>query len=915
MSHSNPLSYSTAPQYVQRDELIRLIGAAIEVQSFRFARQALLTWLAYFPGDLEARLILARVEFNSHNYREAMRLASQICEADPEYLPAWELLVKVLQSEEFKGLDVEVETSFNLVDCTGAIAILKGNNFTYHPIAKWSKLTIAADEAIKSNNFGAALDNIHQGLMTNPLPALVSIRHLSICCQTGFPQKSILDLATHYHHVFPSCQVHQLILAKTLIDSGEAVRGVAYLQEAASQDIMGQVITRLWGADHPYLRLWPVNVKAPISLSIPAEVSAVFGWNRLPENIEGHLRNTSDSGLQTQIDHSMRGFPSQPDPHENTRLRISQKREHLSNPLDSLPESLRSVQTELERIATRLKKNQLARADGRFPVYVILSTISGLKKQYGSKQADHIVKEMHNVATTIRKKPNWNAGVLLVDDDSLVKTFGLEPVDPSDPWEIKLLLSDLDDILEKRGEMIGAVLIVGGPEIVPYHQLPNPVDDLDTDVPSDNPYSTRDENYFIPEWPVGRLPGGYQNDATPLINLLKAINHYHAKIDVRKSWYHRLPSWLGFHRISTRKRSSKSWGYTAAIWRRASLSVFRPIGDPHALLVSPPVQVQNENGKNKRITILPDGRLSYFNLHGVQDAAEWFGQKDPSEPADHPDYPIALRPQDIVNGGRAPQIVFSEACYGAHIINKSIEEALALKFLASGSQCFIGSTCTSYGSITTPLIAADLLGHSFWKYVKEGLPCGEALRRAKIYLAKEMHRRQGFLDGEDQKTLISFVYFGDPLVQVKETPRQIRNVFRSVSPPKAIKTVCERGGTCLPAEALHSPDSYELLSSLGDKETVKQVKQIVQKYLPGILDHNMTIAAAHLNYQGNEHICPSSNISSKFRPQISVKRKVLTISKRISQTNNDSKPPTVHHQYLKVTLNAEGKITKLAISR
>ena len=51
--------------------------------------------------------------------------------------------------------------------------------------------------------------------------------------------------------------------------------------------------------------------------------------------------------------------------------------------------------------------------------------------------------------------------------------------------------------LAKHGEMIGALLIVGGPDIIPFHNLPNPVDDLDMEVPSDNPYGTRDENYFI----------------------------------------------------------------------------------------------------------------------------------------------------------------------------------------------------------------------------------------------------------------------------------------------------------------------------------------------------------------------------------------------------------------------------------
>ena len=78
---------------------------------------------------------------------------------------------------------------------------------------------------------------------------------------------------------------------------------------------------------------------------------------------------------------------------------------------------------------------------------------------------------------------------------------------------MKLSLADLDQALAKKGQMIGALVIVGGPDIVPFHHLPNPTDDIDKDVPSDNPYATLDSNYFVPEWPVGRIPGEAGKDA------------------------------------------------------------------------------------------------------------------------------------------------------------------------------------------------------------------------------------------------------------------------------------------------------------------------------------------------------------------------------------------------------------------
>ena len=124
------------------------------------------------------------------------------------------------------------------------------------------------------------------------------------------------------------------------------------------------------------------------------------------------------------------------------------------------------------------------------------------------------------------------------------------------------------------------------------------------------------------------------------------------------------------------------------------------------------------------------------------------------------------------------------------MIGKTAAEALSLKFLASGSHAVVGSTKISYGSVSTPLIAADLIGRLFWDELNEGLPVGEALRRAKLNFAGEMHRRQGFLDGEDQKPLISFVQYGDPLYspQAGNAPRQAKAVVRGTRRPVELKT-------------------------------------------------------------------------------------------------------------------------------
>ncbi len=415
------------------------------------------------------------------------------------------------------------------------------------------------------------------------------------------------------------------------------------------------------------------------------------------------------------------------------------------------------------------------------------------------------------------------------------------------------------------------------------------MDDEDVDVPSDNPYATRDENYFIPEWLVGRLPGGAGSDPKPLLDNLNQIREHHTEKRKPRRWYERIfdtvINWLWFYQGPTRP----SFGYTAAAWRKASLSVFRPIGDTRAMLASPPTLAEHLpwNG-------LTPARLGYYNLHGLIDAAEWFGQRDPGQTFEGPDYPIALRPRDVVNSGRSPKLVFSEACFGAHIVDKKVEEAMALKFLYAGTLAVIGCTCTAYGSIATPLIAADLLGHSFWRYLQDGYYVGEALRLAKIYLAEEMHRRQGYLDGEDQKTLISFVLYGDPLAQTYLGKRVKKSILRPQTAPPDVKTICDRASD----KESKAPD-----------EVLEHVKQVVEQYLPGMMGANLIFSQEHISCTDSDHHCSRKNSDQKSAFPEKPNRRVVTLSKQVKRDN------LLHPRYARLTLDNQGKVVKLAVSR
>lgn len=801
----------------------------------------------------------------------------------------------------------------------------------------------------------------------------------------------LLKFAQRYAQLWPESLACSLYVADALTTctlgdsehhSRQSERAVALLHQVASRDVAGQVARRLWGDHHPYRSLWPERLEQPLKLQIPAEVAAHLGWNRLPGPAAEPVVKTILSEKSVPVEAIAPAIltlpaqkvvllekeapvealePSEPlaeSPVSQPTMVIDEAEietwlnaqpepvppapeepESPAQPLDDSPphagqveqsDAVKAIRQELQRLAERLRQPELARLDGRFPIYVIFSARSRLQAVYG-EQATAIETAMLRLLQAVQSQPDWGARLFFADDPASTTPLGIQAARPGDAWSLKRSLTDLDAALAKRGEMVGAVLIVGGPEIIPFHHLPNPVDDPDLDVPSDNPYGSRDQNYFIPEWPVGRMPGGEGGDASLLLEMLRQAAIQHAnrpRSSTSRPWYLRWATWLlsrlGGARLPL-KGGGSSYGYTAEIWRKASGAVFRPIGDPAALHSSPPCGVNGgaldmKAGQPSVKAPVLLGDLGYFNLHGLSNSPEWFGQRDPLGRQPGPDYPVALRPQDIHVNGRqpkerrwskkvsTPRVVFSEACYGLLIQSKSIEEAISLKFLQSGSQAVVGSTCMSYGAVAEPLAAADFLGRSFWRSVRAGLPIGEALRLAKLDLADSMTRRQGYLDGEDQKTLISFVLYGDPLAQPLEARYSGKRVQRHYAPNAMPPMVCEHSECPVSA-------GVEMLELSIPDEVLQSVRQAAARYLPGMQDAEMTILQPRQLCQGG--YC-SKQVSLKDahskqpgerRSTRLTTRRLVTLSKQLPDQHG------LHSAIARVTLDEDGKVIKMVISR
>ncbi len=907
---------------ISRDQTITLLNTALSTGEVRYARRLSTAWLAIYPGDLQVSLYYARALFLDKApslQQQALPILEELCQIDPEFLEAQELLAEVRKSA---GLA-------NHYVAKACVSALTHGHITRAgkggKLSSWAKYVHEARLALDRANLGDAQNlekaecYIHQALIENPDTPLAAVVHLRLSVAKGtMPPLAIRSLAQIYHERWPSCLQFTLTLADSLIENGDSPQAVAMLHQAVSKDIAGQVPVRMWGIHHPYKSLWPICLEVdnigpntPQSIPIPAAIASSLGWNQLPATVPSACEIPTTPVKQTTLHTD--AFPHAVKPAYVPHAPVKPKGSH------TFSEPAQSVQIELERLAENLKRPHLAQEDGRFPIYVIFTTKQGLETNYGPQAIPLIDEELKKLSKVIRghriNHEHWGALVFYADDPVYTQPFDLQPACYNDPWGLKLILADLDAALETRGERIGAILIVGGPEVVPFHNLPNPVEDADVDVPSDNPYATRDNNYFIVEWQVGRISGGSGNNPNSLLNIIREMTRRYA-MDVKQlPWYRRL--WVQFNKFikSRSQNGHSSFGYTAAVWRRASLSVFRSIGDPRALLVSPPIHACDlqqtcteevpgvkEYADASTCLLIPSARLGYFNLHGVPDSVEWYGQRDPTEPGDGPDFPVAIRPQDIRNSGHAPHLVFSEACYGANISGKLVDEAISLKFLASGTQAVIGSTCISYGSLSTPLSAADLLGRVFWNLLEDGFTAGESLRRAKIHLTREMNRRQGFLDAEDQKTLISFVLYGDPLAQPYHPKHNPKSTPRLSDTQVQVPTVCERSAE----NEGHAPVSPDVIAHL---------KTLVAQYLPGMSDAHVSLSDEH---QACSNLCSNcrtgkrcvlSQSISKNQVSIKSQRHVVTLSKSIEQAQH------IHKQYARLTLDERGKLVKLVVSR
>lgn len=909
---------------ISRERLFLLLRTALSTQSYRFARQASLLWLSAYSGDLEVGCMLAQALAGEGKKDQAIKILERLVEVDPEFREGQDALC---QLRDQTGQAVSQQR----IEILAALAKIAN--------AGGGETGLSAEGAGLVEGGLSEEKQIVELITRYPSEVLPAIQHLMLVYKREKDEETV-NLARIYHKRWPECLQIKLILADALIELGQESQAIHLLHESVARDAAAQVAKRLWGRDFKYRPLWPETFGIKFDLQVPPEVARQLGWNQLgqgdapataallieettpapaPEEVEADSLESLYEAAQSDAEpeETMESAPTAEAPAETTPVMaafdtpepsVSAKQDVPYTGSEGSKKSASRTRAEkmahsnpieetFDKLAKKFKKPELARNDSRFPMYIIFSSKLGLEKKYGLQTRIVLEKEMKRLEDAIKKRPGWGAMVFMPDDIESANQLRLPAVDEIDPWKLKLALADLDQALSKKGAMIGALLIVGGPDVVPFHKLPNPTDDMDREVYSDNPYATVDGNYYVPEWPVGRLVGEAGTDSGMLLDQIRRLTKAQAQQTTEIPWWQMfLQPILALLETASKFKAksmltrSHPFGYTASVWRRSSMAVFRPVGDGKTLLVSPPQFSGSFEAKK-----VVESQIGYYNLHGLEDTAEWYGQKDVSENYNGPDYPIALCPRDLVKNGHAPSVVFTEACYGAHITGKTEDKSIALKFLSIGSKAFVGSTGIAYGSVTTPLIGADLLAYLFWRYMKEGKTAGEALMRAKVDLVQQLKRSQGYLDGEDQKTLISFVLYGDPLATINGQKGDMKNFARSKE-KVSVLTVSDNG-------------DQSHVEKVVPVEILREVKEVVEDYLPGLSDAEIQVRRQEvpmvISSQGDRFPDPAAKVQSEQ----SEEQVLVTMKKQVTVAHH------VHHHFARVTLDPHGKMVKLVVSR
>lgn len=677
--------------------------------------------LAQLPGHVKAHGLLGQALLDRDLLEEASEEFRRVLELDPENVVARSALAVALEGGgKLKAAIAEMEMAWESdpgnPDLKEALATLQAKLERVEAAPELSAVGLGRLYARKGQH-AKALQVLRENLATGP----PRIDALLTQCESLWRTDRLDEAARACQSVLtqaPNAVKARLLLGMIRFKRGDLAGGTALLHEAMSADPSGSVATAFLqgtGLDLPNLE--DAVDLAPPSAPVPPEVEAALA-----------------AGI------SAKGLPAveeRPLPDLEMDLTPRAGAQELQEALFELSDQV------TPRISER------GRLEPSLGHYHVVTSRAALLEKYGERAYLNIERKLKGFQEALILA-GYNAHLVLLDQGG----------DPQGVMEaVQEQILQVETIHDQ--EAMAHVLLIGGDEVIPFHRLANPTEDDDDFLLSDVPYGAG-QHLFVSRRAIGRLPDGASGDPRFLMSMLDSLIASQIKAKPKNGHG---PSLLGFLGQGKAPKS-KSFAYTALVWKAASEALYELIGDPRSIRVCPPVTEKTvEPGWIDRCNFL------VFNLHGTEDSPNWYGQKDSSYPMDYPLFPVALSPNNLDQVDLSGAIVFTEACYGANILDKELGDSLALAFLRKGAACVVGATRLAYGTTEPPLIAADLLARYFWLCLDQGMTAGESLARARTRLIQEAQTRQGYVDGDDQKTALEFILLGDPTARLTSSKK------------------------------------------------------------------------------------------------------------------------------------------------
>lgn len=327
---------------------------------------------------------------------------------------------------------------------------------------------------------------------------------------------------------------------------------------------------------------------------------------------------------------------------------------------------------------------------------------------------------------------------------------------PEDGWEVhqRLLLDQYTYDAEVAQKKICYVFIIGGDDVIPMVGIPHFLEQgntIDTDIPYSFLYGKRTLN-MLHDGTLFKLPQMLHASRLPVSSDM-GINGFEAYFNRAA-----LVAETGIDNLGV-------YGQTNVRWKLVSAKITEKLRDYFL-----PVHIQDEDyvyfslmvtpkvaRNNIQQFFNPEGSFYYFNMHGsdAPTLAGFYG--------------------DSCNGGvegigpselasiQNPNIVVTEACFGARYIRKTQQESMLLAAINNQTVLYLGSSRIAYGSTDylyltdNQLRYADVVAQCFLQALYKNQTAGEALLTARCALMSNLNISPYHL-----VTITEFNLFGDP---------------------------------------------------------------------------------------------------------------------------------------------------------